>query len=263
MDDAAFRKELSKDLKMGLAIALSVAITQIVDAANPLRRLGLELAPVAFSAMNAFLAVFVGSFLRMLINDAAPPSADRQEMKAFLFMILMMVAAFMLKAFVHPLNAFAVSLSGATAYGACILVHVVVAVVAGGVAHFSAFLPTDSPAKRSVWYSLDVRCYGLHLCAIWNAALGLPLGFAWDLIKNDLLALIPLPVTSSRLFIMFAINLLLVVLLAVTKCFSAVRRPPSAVRRLPSTRHHQASVSGRRFPFCACFQVTPHQDERE
>ena len=238
VDNGLFKKELKKDLQMGLAIALAVAVMQIVDTTNPLRLLGYRLPPVAYSVINGISAVFVGAFMRMIINDAAPPTARRQEMKGFLSMLLMMVAAFLLKAGVGPLNAYALDISGVTSYSACTCVHVAIAMLAGTVAHFSAFLPTSPPPQRVKWYSIEFRTYGLHLCALWNAALGLPLGYAWNEIKNDLLALVPLPMapTAGRVVVMLAINLLLVFVLAFFKCPApCVATAPAALPRLGST----------------------------
>ena len=83
--------------------------------------------------------------------------------------------------------------------GACLSsnvgLHALVACVLTLVAHASAYLPSTAPPKNGAGKSV-LSVYGLHLCALWNGALALPLAFSFNFILQDVLALLPPPYCS-------------------------------------------------------------------
>ena len=81
---------------------------------------------------------------------------------------------------------------GAGSFASCLGIDLGVMIFVSLVGHFSAFLLITPPPKRDHLLQCSPRTYGLHLSALWNAALALPIGFAWNAVKNDLLALMPL-----------------------------------------------------------------------
>lgn len=197
----SFKAELLADLQLGLAVALSISCMQQLDFA----KLGIEFPGmhrngVLHRLSNAIVGLFVASLLRMAAHDAAPPTADRQAMKAFIFSILTFTPAFMIKALLAALNT---TLPGtvSSSWVACTTVHLCVAFGSFMIAWSLGFLPTDAPPKRDSWAQVcstsTMRVYVLHFSALLNGATALPIGFAWNQLKNDLFALLPIPAEAS------------------------------------------------------------------
>ena len=160
-------------------------------------------------------------------------------MKGFVFTTLTMAPAFMLKALVGVLNSTLPKLVPA-GWGACTLMHLGVAFGGTVIAMLLGFLPTDAPPKRGscseFCSSSTFYVYLLHLSALLNGATALPLGFAWNQLKNDLFALLPIPATASvgATVVTVLVQVVLCVVLAVFKMGMArANATPLATRLCP------------------------------
>ena len=147
----------------------------------------------------------------MIINDTIPPTASRREFKAFLFQVLGILFGWTFKILVDVLSNVLVS-DGS--FGFCVAIHVGVMFGVSMFAHFSAFLLTSPPPRRERFWSCDWRrVYLLHVSALLHAGTPLPVGFAWNAVKNDLLALLPLPWGDPSFKLRMVLLMLLVQLL--------------------------------------------------
>ena len=203
-----------------LQLGAAVAVAQAVMEEASLAYLGLDLQGVLLKVANAGCALLLTSLMRMGAHDAVPPAVDRQAVKTFMFMVFNLVSAFMLKSLVSELNATVPELVPDRWY-ACTLTHLGVTLGGLMIAMLLGFLPTDQPPKRTAWSEVcstpTFYVYILHFSELLNAATMLPMGFAWNQLKNDLFALLPIPATATigATIVTVFIQLSLCVLLAV------------------------------------------------
>ena len=206
-------------LQAYLQLGAAVAVAQAVMEEASLAKFGLVLDGTPLAVANAAFTLLFTSLLRMVTHDTASSAADRQAMKAFIFVVITLTSAFMLKSLVGELIATLPVLVPAT-WRACALTHLGIAFGGFLFSMLVGFLPTDPPPKRGsssdTGSSSAVYVYILHFSELLNAATMLPMGFAWNQLKNDLFALLPIPATAtySSTAVTVLIQLSLCVLLA-------------------------------------------------